>query len=136
MLKSIFLLLAFFACLLIYSQPTDTLPSPTFSKEELIRKSKTKKVIGWMMVATGAPVGIACMYFLTFPDDVIEKEKVVLALVGSAVYTLIGVNLIKSGNRDKNRALSLGFCEQKAPLPSFTRMTYRIQPAVSLRLHF
>jgi hypothetical protein len=134
MIKIFLLLACFFAGANVYSQQTDTTSLYNLSKEQLLQKSRTQRTIGWIMIGTGAPVVAATTYFMTFPDDVIEKDKVVLALLGSAVYTFIGFNLIKTGKKNREDALSLHLKKILLPAPAPT--VHRMQPAVSVSLRF
>lgn len=127
-------------CLLVLSgafgQQRDTSVSAPITKEALLRKSRLQKTAGWFLVGTGAPVVIACLYFLTFPDDVLsEKGKVALALAGGAGFVWGGVSLINSGKQNKEKALLLSLQRQKVVTPFASRAGY-LQPAVSLRFQF
>lgn len=126
-----------FSCLLVftmaYCQANDSIPS--LSKEALLKKSRVQKTVGWFMVGTGVPVVLSCLYFMTFPDDVLsEKEKVAAAMVGGAVYTFIGIRLVQKGTKNKQRALSLRFGHQQVPVRLLTGAGFQRQPAVVLKL--
>jgi ABC-type cobalamin transport system permease subunit len=135
MRKSLLLLSFMLVITAAYSQKTSPSQVPTPDKEALLRKSRTQKAVGWFMVGTGAPVVLACLYFLTFPDDVLsEKELVLLALAGGAAYTLVGVDLIKKGTRNKERYLSLGLNKPMPFMPALATGKKCLQPAVSIHI--
>lgn len=131
--KVILVLICLFAFSAAQSQGADTTRFP--SREQLLNKSWAQKSVGWFMVGTGIPVALACLYFLTFPDDALsEKGLVGAVLAGSTVYTIIGINLLKKGARNKARAASLSLGRQSVPFPSFPGNNFHWQPALSCRI--
>ena len=120
------------------SQQTDSTQVPQLTKEQLLRRSKTQKIIGWAIVGTGALVAAFTGFFLlrygsSYKDEY-ERGTFGLVFAGSALYTFIGTRLIHAGNQNKQKALSLSFINNKVQVPSLTKLSYRLQPAVSLRL--
>jgi len=137
-MRKLFVLLASLLVLSVsYSQKADTITSFTSTAEQLLKRGRSQKVAGWFIVGTGVPIAIASVYFLTFPKDVLsEKGKVALALGGSVVYTLFGLNFIKKGAQNKGRALQLSLSSQRILLPQLTQMNDRKQSAISLSVSF
>ncbi|WP_121353756.1 hypothetical protein [Flavisolibacter nicotianae] len=87
------------------------------------------------MVGTGIPVALACLYFLTFPDDALSEKGLVGAiLAGSTGYTIVRINLINKGARNKAKAATLSLDLQNMSFPSFSGNKARLQPVLSF--HF
>jgi hypothetical protein len=137
-MKLLLLLLLLLLCALYhfsFAQQTDTIHSPIPTKEQLLKKGKTQKTLGWILTGTGMPWVIGSMYSLVaFGKNDIEKGTVTAVLVASSLYTFMGTRLIKAGNKNKQQALSLGLKTNSVPLPSLGTLNYRWQPALSLRL--
>lgn len=118
-----------------YSQKIDTSYPSTLSREQLLKESKTKKTIGWLLVGTGMPVVVGSIYCLAaFDENDINKGSVRAVLGFSTLYTLAGVLHIRAGNKNKERAHSISLNINHFPLPSIGRLNHRLQPALSLCL--
>ena len=132
-------LIVFVACLFVFatafSQQTDSAALTTFQKDQLLRKSRTQKTIGWFIVGTGAPVALFTGYtLLAWSADDYDKETAALVFVGSGLYTLIGTQLIRAGNYNKKRALSVSLINNHVMMPCLAKMNFQMQPAISLRI--
>ena len=88
------------------------------------------------MTGTGIPVVLSCIYFLTFPDDAIEKGKVAAALAGGIIYTRAGVSLLRKGKKNKEKALSINLGMRAMPMPVFTVKSIVSPPSLVLLFRF
>lgn len=117
-----------------YSQQ-DTMSLQLLDKNHLLSKSKTQKTAGWIITATGLPVALFTGYMLVgWPSDVFDRGTTAIVFAGSGLYTLTGILLISAGKKNKQKALSISFLNNKVLTPHLTTMRWQMQPAVSLRI--
>lgn len=131
------ILLAFIvACNLAYAQKPDTTAIFSIEKTNLLSKSKLQKTTGWIIFGTGTPaVAVTGYLLIAFNKNDIDKPLVTKIFIASVAYTLVSVPLIIAGNRNKRKALSISFIENKIALPQLSSTSFTNQPAVSLTIH-
>ena len=122
-------------CVESNGQHSDTTKPLTIEKNQLLSKGKWQKAVGWTMLGTGVPVALTSSILIAIlPKDVWEEATGVKVLVISTVYSLAGLLILKAGIRNKKRALSLNLIENKIPVARFNRMSYKMQPGISLKV--
>ena len=116
-------------------QQTDSTKFITIEKDQLISKSRWQKALGWTMLGTGVPVVLGSSILIaTLTENDWEEATGVKVLVVSTVYSLAGLLILKAGIRNKKRALSLSFIDNKISLPRFNGMSFKMQPGISLKV--
>ena len=136
-MKQLLLIIFLSSFFLAIGQQRDTLPSPTLSKQQLLSKSKSQKTVGWILTGTGIPLVAGSLYCaLAFDKNDIDKGTVTAVLVASSLYTLAGILLVRAGNKNKERSLSLALNTNRLLLPSLSKAVYLLQPGLTLRLSF
>ncbi len=118
-----------------YSQKIDSVQFSAIEKKEFLSKSRVQKAIGWTMLSTGLPVVITFGYFvIAFTDYEWDESWGRTVFIGSVAYTLASIPLIKAGKQNKKRALSINLIENKIIIPEQNAMSYKMQPAISLKI--
>lgn len=117
-----------------YAQ-TDSIGSVRITKQDLLRKSITQKIVGWTIVGTGMPVaGTTLAFIILFNKRDFDQEIAFAVLAGSALYTFIGTQFIKAGRQNQKQAMSLGFFTTKVDPPVCTNGKSFVQPGLVLRI--
>ncbi len=113
--------------------------SPASSKEYYLKKSKTQKTIGFVMV--GAGVALIATGLITENHRVNNDPLEALTNTGPAILIVAGsgvalgsIPLFIGASKNKKRALAISFNSQPVYLPQQNVVAIKIQPRVSLKI--
>ena len=140
-MKGIFLL-----CLLlsiankVFSQADTTAPG-TSLKNDYLQKSKNKKTVAWVLLATGTAMMVTGSIMIASSSD--EHESVFggppeSAIIGAALFStgllldLVSIPFFSSSAINKKRSLSLSFKKELAPQLRQGSIVQSPLPSVSL----
>jgi hypothetical protein len=117
-------------------------PQYKYSKEEYLKKSRTNKTVGWIMLGTGAAITATGLIIASSaPEDEFLPEETytggiamgvgLLSMVGSVPFFIV------SGNQARKAAtMTAGIkMEKEMRLPS-NGMGQTAYPAISVKLNF
>lgn len=122
-----------------FSQQTNL--SPTLTKQDYLQKSKKQKTAARIMLGAGGTLMIVSAFVVT--DDVLglfdprdQKNGSLadgLAYTGTAV-ALASIPLFIAARKNKIKALSISFINEKAPQLQNNQYVYRAIPSLTLKI--
>ena len=115
--------------------------TPTLTKQDYLKKSKTQKTFAWILVGTGVGFVVAAVAS-TGVDDVANSiggdnsgvnRGVTLFIIGG-ITTLSSIPLFLASHRNKKRGMSLSFKNEMAPQIHKGSFAYRSVPSLTLKI--
>jgi hypothetical protein len=106
------------------------------SKYSYLKKSRTQKTIGWILLGTGA--GIAAYGLVTINNYTDNQwgfniTGALIAIAGG-VIAASSIPFFISSARNKRKAATLSFSAKKNLLLQQHALAYKIQPAIALKI--
>ena len=106
------------------------------SKYSYLKKSKTQKTIGWILLAAGA--GIAAYGLITINNYTDNQwgfniTGALIAIAGG-VIAASSIPFFISSARNKRKATTLSFSTKKNLFLQQHAFTYKMQPAIALKI--
>lgn len=135
-----------FAMFFLLSAPSfsqQVKPSPTLSREDYLKKSKTQKTVGWILLGGGVTMITAG---LLITDKQIDDDpwgylsgddaggSVILALAGIG-SSLASIPFFIASGKNKRRGAAVSFKMEKATIINQWALFNNPYPAVSIRVH-
>ena len=122
-------------CNIGHSQTIDCVEPLTTDDNQLLSKSRWQKAIGWTILGTGLPVAVISGVLISnLTEDDWNESAGRVFFVGSLVYTLTSIPLLIAGRRNKKRALSVSFIQNKTPVAVVNAISFKMQAGFSLKL--
>ena len=122
-------------CNIGHSQTIDSVEPLTTDDNQLLSKSRWQKAIGWTILGTGLPVAVISGVLISnLTEDDWNESAGRVFFVGSLVYTLTSIPLLIAGRRNKKRALSVSFIQNKTPVAVVNAISFKMQAVFSLKL--
>jgi len=117
----------------IYSQENN--PSPALTKKDYLQKSKNQKTAAWLFTGGGIVItGLGIKDADEYGGNSESSRKTILIVTGLATVA-VGITLFISATTNKNRAESLSFRMENAPVIRQGSFVYHSYPALSFRLN-
>ena len=122
-------------CNIGHSQTIVSVEPLTTDDNQLLSKSRWQKAIGWTILGTGLPVAVISGVLISkLTEDDWNESAGRVFFVGSLVYTLTSIPLLIAGRRNKKRALSVSFIQNKTPVAVVNAINFKMQVGFSLKL--
>jgi hypothetical protein len=102
------------------------------SKDHYLKKSRTQKTIGWILLGTGA--GIAAYGLITINNYTDNEFTGALIAIGGGVVGASSIPFFISSARNKRKAATLSFSTKKNLLLQQHAFAYKMQPAIALKI--
>jgi hypothetical protein len=113
--------------------------TPVISKDYYLKKSKTQKTVGWILLGTGA--GIAAYGFITrnsYTDNAGpfggQNYTGALIAIGGGVISASSIPFFISSAKNKRKAATISFKNQKILFPRQNTFVLKTQPTLTLKI--
>ena len=117
-----------------FSQQTN--PAPALTKEAYLKKSKTQKTVAWVLVSTGflsTMLSAVRTPSIDGGSDQMSSAQTVLLITGLAEIGA-SIPLFIAGARNKKKAMSMSFRNEKIPQLQKNNFVYKPIPSLSLKI--
>lgn len=139
MKKNIFSLTMLFFVIQLFSQ---TVTNQTLSKDYYLKKSKTQKTVGWIMLSGGvamATIGLVVSSHQINEDPfnylVSDKAAGLVILTLAGIGTAVGsIPFFMSSAKNAHMAAAISFNNQKMLFPLGNTFVLKTQPALTLKI--
>ena len=134
-MKTIFVLSLFLAFSVNIFSQVDTIASHTSIKAGYLKKSKTQKTVGWVLLGTGTTLMVVGLTTgLHAADDVSFNEAATGGglIIGGAILDLGSIPLFIAGAKNKRKAMSVTVNNNLVPSLRQGVITHIPMPTVSL----
>ena len=140
MKKIIFLVLALFIGKLSFCQ--ETVPSPTLTKQDYLKKSKSQKTAS--KIIAGAGTAVALTGILLAVDDVggildpndQDNSNTADALTYTGLVIMAGsIPFFIASSKNRKKAMSMSFKNQMIPQLQNSGFVYRAIPSLSFKIN-
>ncbi len=132
-MKKITTLIVLFAITLAaYCQQTNF--SPTLTKQDYLKKSKNQKILAFSLAGGGAIAWLAGVSkYMNREDNVDGGGEAAMIIGGTAALASIPLFIISSKN--KKKAMSMSFINQRLPQLQNNGFVYRAIPSLSFKIN-
>ena len=122
---------------LILTAFTQTTPNSKFSKDYYLQKSKNKKTVAWILLGGGTAMAVAGA--IAFSDNWDKGSNTAtdisgFILLGGFVADIVSIPFFISAHKNKKRAVSIVFTNQKIFLPAKNNNGLIARPSVVIRV--
>ncbi len=134
MKKIVFFLTLLFLAVKSFSQ------TPVLSKDYYLKKSKTQKTIGWVMLGGGAAMTTVSYLLLIkqAKDDyfnaIMTGEGYVIVMAAGAATALGSIPFFISSAKNARKAATLSFNNQNILFPQQNTFVLKTQPTLTLKI--
>jgi hypothetical protein len=120
----------------------ETIPSPTLTKQDYLKKSKSQKTASKIIAGTGAAVALTGI--LLAIDDVggifdprdQENTKTADALAYTGLVIMAGsIPFFIASSKNRKKAMSMSFKNQRIPQLQNNGFVYRAIPSLSFKIN-
>lgn len=114
----------------VYSQ--ETTPSPTLTKQDYLKKSKSQKTTAWILLGAGVT-----LLAIAAPGNVSFDVLPILAIgSGAAIIGSIPLFIAAGKNKRRAAAMTANFEIQRSPVISYAGPSSRLLPGISVKVNF
>ena len=116
--------------------------TPALSKEDYLKKSKTQKTVGWVMLGGGVAMTTIGYVIITqqVNDDPLNAittgQGYVVLMIAGAATALGSIPFFISSAKNARRAAAISFNNQKILFPQQNTFVLKTQPTVTLKIMF
>lgn len=104
-------------------------PSPTLTKQDYLKKSKTQKTFAYVLLGVGTLTLAAAA-----TGDISFDALPVLIIAGVGTIVMVPI-LFSASKRNKRKAISMSFKTQPVPQLQKTSLVNRQAPSLSLKIN-
>ena len=116
--------------------------TPALSKEDYLKKSKTQKTVGWVMLGGGVAMTTIGYVIINqqVNDDPLNAittgQGYVVLMIAGAASALGSIPFFISSAKNARRAAAISFNNQKILFPQQNTFVLKTQPTVTLKIMF
>ena len=116
--------------------------TPALSKEDYLKKSKTQKTVGWVMLGGGVAMTTIGYVIINqqVNDDPLNAittgQGYVVLMIAGAATALGSIPFFISSAKNARRAAAISFNNQKILFPQQNTFVLKTQPTVTLKIMF
>ena len=116
--------------------------TPSLSKEDYLKKSKTQKTVGWVMLGGGVAMTTIGYVIINqqVNDDPLNAittgQGYVVLMIAGAATALGSIPFFISSAKNARRAAAISFNNQKILFPQQNTFVLKTQPTVTLKIMF
>lgn len=129
----------FFISVVIFSQQTN--PALPSTKQDFLKKSKSQKIIAWILAGTGVTsviISIATIDGTELFSSLAGNNKPVnrfgILFFGGCIVSLSSIPFFISSGKNKRKAMSLSFKMEQVPQLQIASLVNKPIPSISLKL--
>ena len=145
MKKNILFSLLLIVSVVSFSQQTN--PAPSLTKQDYLQKSKHQKTAAWILLGGGTTLIITSAVIplgestglrpdpFTFISEGHKNDGIRAAFAGIGILSMLGsIPLFIASGKNKRRAMSLSFKNEKIPRIQKSDFTFQGIPSITLKL--
>ncbi len=109
------------------------------TKEHYQLKSKQQKTIGWVLLGGGVAtsfIGMSQLNFAGSRDGNVNNTPGAVIFFTGLAATIISIPVFKASKRNRKKAISLSYKNERTPQIRNSSTVYKTIPAVSLKINF